>query len=70
MKANRFLLAAGIALAMAFTFSCSSDDDDDGNKDPFLGNPQYEYYDPYDAEERCQNGVVELICKLPRACSH
>jgi hypothetical protein len=30
MKANRFLLAAGILLAMAFTFSCSSDDDGNG----------------------------------------
>jgi len=30
MKTNRFLLAAGIALAMAFTFSCSGGGGDDG----------------------------------------
>jgi len=29
MKTNRFLLAAGIALALAFTLSCSSDDGGD-----------------------------------------
>jgi hypothetical protein len=73
----RPLLTATLALAITFTLSCSNGDDNEGgggggnNNNQFAGNPEYErekerlkYYDPDDADERCQNGVVEGRCEV------
>ena len=66
---RKFALVAAFGLALAFIFSCSGDDGD--NDDPYAGIPGYErwreslkYYDPDDAEERCQNGAVEKRCEV------
>jgi hypothetical protein len=68
MNRAKTLLAAGLLLAITFTLSCSSPEDEVKN-DP-TGNEQYlkdredqaKYYDPDDANQRCQNRVTEWKC--------
>jgi hypothetical protein len=67
---------ASLLLALTFTISCSDGDKTDdggggGNNGSFAGIPEYErtkerlkYYDPADADERCQNRVVEGRCEV------
>jgi hypothetical protein len=70
------LFTATLALAITFTLSCSSNDDDPtppgGGDGQLAGNAEYErvkernkYYDPDNANERCEKGVVQFSCSLP-----
>jgi hypothetical protein len=65
MKANRFLLAASVALAMAFIFSCSSEDEGGGGDNNNQGGTTYSYCIYSDARicssgtfTECQNGGI------------
>jgi len=62
---------ASLMLALTLTLSCSNDDGDSsgsgngggsGNNSSLECNLEYECYDPYDDEQRCQNGVTEFKC--------